>query len=384
MTAPASPSVAAPSEQEPAPVMPDLGSQPTPTGGPAAPGAGDPRAPHPGAGATAVLPPLVDLLRALRIPHVRLPVAQFMDDAFRTAINLRQAVAVIAARGDGKSVAAAQLLKQLQAADAARLRQNPSTRPMQIVLVPRLTAERERGAALTVLRAVSPRMARKLEPQSRKQADDLIEITGQLLASRHVALLVVEEAESMRAAGLRVLRSILTEAQRVCSAGGGEANEHGAFGVGMVLLGAPGFKKTWADAEDVGGRRARMVEVRPLSDGEVAAAYRAILPGVRTASDAAGGAAHWGRWVNAHVTKGKPRAFRATFNHVLEFVRLMLEREYAAAARARRPLEFQGVADCPFDERLFLRAWEELQRDPAAAAGETSVAWFRLNDGEPA
>jgi hypothetical protein len=80
-----------------------------------------------------VVPPFARLLRDLRIPHFPLRVEEMVDDAFQTALTLRQAVAVVALRGDGKTEAARRVRERYAAMDADLLRRDPSARPLQIV-----------------------------------------------------------------------------------------------------------------------------------------------------------------------------------------------------------------------------------------------------------
>jgi hypothetical protein len=223
-------------------------------------------------------------------------------------------------------------------------------------------------------------------------ASDLVEIVVTLLRKRHVALLVVDDAEAMRPAGLTVLRDVMSRAQ-VAGQTGAASADHGAEGIGIVLLGGPKFVVQWPAvretcaprkrvaeaaplAGDAGGRMARLVEVPPLSAAEVAAIHLRMFPRFASGLAAVGGEAAWPAWLQSNVTRGQPRALRVLFNHGLEYVRLMLRLEYRAAAAERRPLRFATVAETPFAPAVFLAAWRRLQRDAAAAAGERGPSWY--------
>lgn len=287
----------------------------------------------------------------LRLPPVSHVAARaLMIDALDQAATERTGVAVVGPKGCGKTDAVGHVLTRFAAAERLRAQRDPTLPRRRVLGVSTLRATQYRDVLLDLLHALAGASHRDRVRGRVKTADELRLELADLLLDYGVAVVLVDESETLSDAALRVLRDLLqaTEARDPSRAAGADPAGAAPAGVGLLLVGTDELTPRLLRHEEGGQRLARLVPVGQVRAAHAAEIYRAWLPGLE-AHVASVGEAAWAAYVRRVVTQGRPVAIRRLEAHVREYARRLARGDPRVTSRAAVYLV----------EQLFERTWHE-------------------------
>lgn len=277
----------------------------------------------------------------------------WMSDVLDQALVERKGVAIIGPKGSGKSVALASAIEEFRQKEQERAEaeQRPERRIFELQS-PR--AERRRdviGAIWMEVFGMEP--LQRARNRTLKKDDVLLQELVELLLQQNAAVLVFDEAECLSDEGIRVVRDIISRAERWGRERRYQEGRYRAFGIGVVLVGTGELLASLKASEELGHRWVRIVEVGLLEPDQVARAYRNFLPGFEAYAKQLGDAA-WQEFVRIRVCMGAAMPIRHVENHVRAYVRRML---------VDCP-NIASVDEISFDEEMFFMTLDEMPRQP--------------------
>jgi hypothetical protein len=291
--------------------------------------------PHQNAAEELVLP-LLEEVEAYSLIH----------EAIDQALAERKGVLLVGDKGVGKTVAFREGLDALFNAERQKEDLDASYRPRYVVRHATVRNQSARDVLVDLLGQVKPDFVPRVRGGVKKEDELRKELVFALLDSR-VALLAIDEAETLRDDILTVLRDINSDAERLAAArfrvssaddaNGGVA----AAGVGILLVGTTKLSARIQEGDECDRRWVRLLIANPVAPDLVPTVYLKWLPQFRAAPAAANPVA-WANYIHSLVSSGKPVPISRIENHVRLYYRLMV----------RNGLAISRVAT-PFHQDLF-------------------------------
>jgi hypothetical protein len=276
---------------------------------------------------------------------------QWMADVLSHAVTERKGVAVIAPKGAGKSIAMSIAIEQfLEEEHALAAQKERAERRIQEVETPEADERGEFIRALwqSIYGMTEVRRARR---RTADKEDGPLNLLIEHLISNNVAALVFDEAEKLSDEGMRVVRDIISRAEKAGKERRRRNAKIKAFGVGVVLMGTDEILGTIDASGEKGHRWIRIKALNLLTPLQAANVYRAYLGTFdRRARDM--GEPAWAEFIRVRVALDKDMPIRHIENHVRGYVRRCL-------------VEFpdvQSFDDLPYDDELFFDTLRELPR----------------------
>lgn len=270
----------------------------------------------------------------------------WLADGLDQAVTERKGVAVVGAKGTGKSVALRRVMDEfieveaeVEAGDANRPR-----RGLAVLTGPR--SENRRAVLDVIWKAVVG--MEPMRQRGRKIADEkLLEMLIEEILRQNVAVIVVDEAENLSYEALEVLRDIVSLAETTSKRRFSDET-YRAAGVGVLLVGTRKLAPRLRESGEAGHRWLRIQSVSALDPDEAAQVYLDFLPQIQIHVDEIGEEG-WLEYVRIHVCMGKPVPIRLIENHVRNYARRM----FANDATLNRD-------EIPFEEEIFEYTLKEL------------------------
>lgn len=268
-------------------------------------------------------------------------------DALIHAVKERKGVLCVGPKGTGKTLALRYVIDQFEKAEAENQRRDAKYRRRRIVRATTLRATTHRDALIGLMQVVLgfPPVT-KIRGRSKTDDELKAELLDQLSAQR-VALLVIDEAETLSDAALAILRDILS----VSEATSGErftAEGYAPAGVGILLLGTWDLYPRVLRLDEAGQRWVRVEKIGLVPPAKVPDVYRRLLPALdRRASEM--GPEGWADFITGQVSQGNELSLRVIENHVRAYCRRMVSQD----------MSIRSVDDIGFKEKLFTYTWSE-------------------------
>lgn len=293
------------------------------------------------------LDPSTFLVEDLRLPIQETGAIAMMRDGVDQAAAERKAVAVLGAKGTGKSIALERAKREFQSAEEAKREEDGKYQPRRIVVVHSPRSSRDLEVYSAIWKAAVGSSAPVRKRGRTIPAEELRDRLVEHLLAANVAVLAFEEAESLSYQGLTVIRDLVSVSEAT-SKERFSGDAYAPAGVGVLLVGAMDLEPRLREWEELGHRLLRIVRLTDLDAEEVAWLYRAFLAGIDRHASAIGDEA-WVGWIRQEVTHGKPVPIRGIENHVRAYIRRMAENDP----------EIEAVDDVEFNEELFLYTLHE-------------------------
>lgn len=296
------------------------------------------------------LPAAVRRLEKVELPVVDdLLIVDMMHDAFAHAATQRRAVAVLAGKGNGKSMALRKARTAFEEAERAKQERAHEYRPEVAVIVPSPRTDDKLEVLDVIWKAVLGIQMQMYVRNRKRGYDDLKAELAMHLLNQNVAVLAFDEAEKLSRTALDVIRDLMSETENTSQER--LTDDERAFtsaGVGVVLSGTIRLKprlEKWGEA----GQRVLRVEVLGgLPPVEASDVYRQYLPAFeeRAQEDEES----WLELVRVHVCNGRKVSLREIENHTRSYiVRLFMDDP-----------ELESTDEIPWDEDLFIDTLNEL------------------------
>jgi hypothetical protein len=300
----------------------------------------------------------VHFLENLELPVLEdLPVIAEVAGGLDEVVKNRGVVAVVGPRGCGKTFAIRLALDDFGATEQEKARQDAKYARRRVVVAPLSRAKSRRDALLLLLRAVTESEPVIRSGRRGKTDDELFADLTTALPLFSVRALVFDEAETLNAATLQLVRDLVSSTQSVDNAGVSATKEgfrQRPAGLGVLFVGTDHFGdrvKKWEEA----GRRLRILrQVHGIPGADVPEAYRRLFSPCAAHAATAGEKA-WEKVVLG-LTKGANLPIGDLVNHIRIFAR-----QLAVEHNVRT------VGDMEFDEAIWEFTWL-VSRSPKAAA----------------
>lgn len=318
----------------------------------------------------------LDRFKLPRLPLAALAIAR---EAIDTALATSQAVVITGPRGAGKTYAVRCLRQAFDAAQAEATLLNPEEhRPDLTAYFTRLTGRTLRENLLTMLRAISPALAREREVGARIADDELGKRVALELRRKRYRLLIVDEGEAAPDSVIEVLRRVLADTAPDDTEADARAegmdlprpSEEGHYpGLGIVLVGTPSLADRLRATDDRNGRWSRFLEVPALLPDEVPSIYETVFPGFRAAIASMGRPA-WEALVAERIVRNRRLSMRQVRSHCRLYFALL----YDASLRGPAERVIVEREQVPLDEHRFVYAFTQLDSDgPRPVVGELRI-----------
>jgi type II secretory pathway predicted ATPase ExeA len=274
---------------------------------------------------------------------------KWISDTLDQAVAERRGVVVYGPKGTGKSVALERVVDEFENGERAAEQQDARRSRRTVVVVEATASTTEVDVISRIHKAFTGNRLQRHERGRRLEEDELMDRLVALLLQSNVAALAVDEAERLSDTGLRVLRDLMSLAERRDKErrSGGELR---AAGVGVLLVGTGSLAERVRATDEAGERWVRLKAIPPLDAAEVADMYLAFLPGLQAHVDEVG-TDEWAEYVRIHVSQSQHVSFRRIENHVRNYIRRMRRNDETITDRT----------EVGWDEGIFTYTLEELR-----------------------
>jgi len=290
------------------------------------------------------------LLEDLTLPLLDdIEAVSWMADALMHAIKERRGVICVGSKGSGKTVALDLAIARFLASEREIKRASAKYRRRRIVHLRTVRGEKPRDVLTAIFRAATGHAPAMRIRGRMKTIDELTEEVITTLSAQRVALIVVDEAETLSASAVGVLRDILSVSESTTedryTAGGKRP-----AGVGILLVGTWETYARMSKDDEAKERWARVQEIGAPTGYVVADIYRRLFPAFEDHARIIGVEA-WDTFIHAHVSQGREVSLRLIENHIRAYARRMLH----LTPEIRRAEQFT------FNEEVFLYTLSEVQ-----------------------
>jgi type II secretory pathway predicted ATPase ExeA len=305
------------------------------------------------------------LADALTFPVLaELDTATRLFDSLRAAARRRKGVIVTCPQGGGKTVGLAEAIEMFN--EAEQVEAERTERPRRGIAT--INTLRESSLTQIVTAIYSEVFGLELAVTSRgkrKSYEDLRAELIQHLMNEHIAVLVIDEAETLPPEALLVLRDIMSVAEATAKdrfRREGTRRRYRPTGVGVLLVGTPELRNVIRDHREAGQRWVRMDTIDLIEAAEVPAIYRRMYPACDAYAKSVGDAV-WTRFISRAVTPMKQALpIRFIENHLTDFHTRLVNCQPAATR----------IDALAFDAELFLYSLNvsRLQDEPERISAE--------------
>lgn len=278
-----------------------------------------------------------------------LPIIDWMQDALTTAASQRRAVALISAKGNGKTMALQHALRRFEETERAKQEASADYRRQYAQRVRSPRDDSSLNVLGTIWKAILGVEMAHLRRGRKRSVDD---VRGELvhhLLNQNIAVLAFDEAEKLTPNSLAVIRDLLADAEEACQDRFGPDDQ--AFqsaGIGVLLSGTPRLRprlRVWEEAEQ---RVLQVLTLQGLTLVEASDVYRAYLSAFEEAAQEDEEA--WLELLRVHALRGDRANLRRIENHTRTYIRRMYLDDP----------DLVDLEDIPWDEEMFVEAIEEL------------------------
>lgn len=268
-------------------------------------------------------------------------------DALDHAATERKGVAVVGAKGAGKTVALQHAIEDFEEAERLAAAEDASYERRRLVKVLSPQSRSRYEILATIWEAALGMEPRRVRGQ-RKSEDQLFKELVELLLEQRVTVLVFDEAENLSDEALRVIRDIISATESL-SRQRFTGRTYKPAGVGALLLGTPSLKNRLVRSEEAGRRWVRIHELDLLDPAQVATTYLEFFPAWREHVAEIGEDA-WVDFIRLNVCRGRAIPVGRVENHA---------RGYARRFAAENS-DITDRSEVKFDAELFEYTLKEL------------------------
>ena len=299
----------------------------------------------------------LDFVRAHPLPYLeRYGVEMRVHDALDKAFNSRDIIVVIGAKGLGKSRGLDRAREWFHEREERRAKLDNSYQPLRLEVITSARADSYEQVLTNVLHALDRREPTK-EGGRRKTSAAIRDRIAELMARKRIAVLVVDEAETLTEQSLHAFRDIAAasadRAQRAVS-----TSSPGA--IGLLVVGTPQCHERMERSGEYGHRIAEVVRLPNVSITHAGEVLQAWLP--RLANLAHADQSRFRNVVRVNVCRDRPTDMRHLEHIVMEYARRL--------DRQGRLKGIAGWAMVPIDLPLLIAvANDQLDPGPGSAGG---------------
>lgn len=281
-----------------------------------------------------------------------------MNDAMMAADSQRRIVAVVARKGNGKTMALQQALKSFRESERTKKDQAAEYEKRDAI---RVMSPRD-DDPLDVIGAIwKAALGFDMDRMKRGRKRSYEEVRGELvqtLLNQNISVLAFDEAEKLSLEALDVIRDVVSDAETESQDRyGGQRGEYQAAGIGVVLSGTWRLKQRLEVWEEARQRTLQVHEVPSLPPEEASRVYRAYLPAFDEAAQDED--VEWKQLIRSHVAAAGRVTLREIENHTRTYIRRMF---------LNNP-EMTHREEVPWNEDLFLASLQELAFRPSGTDG---------------
>jgi hypothetical protein len=283
------------------------------------------------------------LLENLPLPVLEdIGAVSWIADALAQAAKERRGVVCLGPKGAGKTIALDLAVERFKEGEREIQQRSAKYRRRRVLHLRTLRGEKPRDVVVTIAKAITGR-APALKVRGRtKTPDELFEELVTHLRNQRVAVIVIDEAETLSDAALSILRDILSLAESTSKARYTKAGTVPA-GVGVLLVGTWELHPRMMSDLEAGERWARVQTIGQAAAEAVPQIYRRLFPAFERFAALIGDAA-WEHFILGHVSQGHELSLRLIENHTRAYARRMVNLDP----------EVRSVEAIPFNEEVFL------------------------------
>lgn len=292
-----------------------------------------------------------DFVRRHPLPYLeQYGVEARLHDALDKAANLRNIVLVLGGKGMGKSVRAVHAREWFDEREARRAERDNSYLPLRVHLSTNARRDTYEETLVGLLLSIDQREPTK-ERGRRKSAQALRERICELLTKKRIAVILVDEAETLTKHTFDALRDVIALSGDLAVRKGGVGA--GLAGTGLVVVGTPESESVLQQHEEYGHRLTEAVRIPEVAIADAIDIVATWMPQAAELSEVETAGFH--HVVRVNICRDRSTNMRHLWAVISEYARRL--------DRIGRLKHAAGWPDVPIDLTL-LKATGDDQIDP--------------------